>query len=187
MKCLMYTDRKNVTAFLYLVLHVACKVTCYFQLFSTVLVSVLRTSISVLLKSKSRNYVIWITNLTKLFLSVYHCTKMDEMCFENTSAWKYFNSLWAVFQNGISHPSSFHLMMTLKTKCQTFFASPYPSIWSRSKMLALLLILMFFKMSLSNVAYSSLYYICDPDICFIYSLNWRRVNCTLNLFAWQAL
>ena len=66
-----YTDRKNVTDFLYLVLHLACKVTCYFQLFSSVLVSVLRTSINVLSKSKSRNYVTWIANLTKLFLSVY--------------------------------------------------------------------------------------------------------------------
>ena len=27
-----YTDRKNVTNFLYLVLHLACKVTCYFRL-----------------------------------------------------------------------------------------------------------------------------------------------------------
>ena len=51
------TDRKNVTDFLYLVLHLACKVTCYFQLFSSVLLSVLRTSIDVLSKSKSRNYV----------------------------------------------------------------------------------------------------------------------------------
>ena len=66
-----YTDRKNVTDFLYLVLHLACKVTCYFRLFSSVLVSVLRTSINVLLKSKSKNYVTWIANLTKLFLSVY--------------------------------------------------------------------------------------------------------------------
>ena len=48
----------------------ACKVTCYFRLFSSVLVSVLRTSINVLSKSKSRNYVTWIANLTKLFLSV---------------------------------------------------------------------------------------------------------------------
>ena len=67
----MYTDRKNVTNFLYLVLHLACKVTCYFRLFSSVLVSVLRTSINVLSKSKSRNYVTWIANLTKLFLSVW--------------------------------------------------------------------------------------------------------------------
>ena len=66
-----YTDRKNVTNFLYLVLHLARKVTCYFRLFSSVLVSVLRTSIYVLPKSKSRNYVTWIANLTKLFLSVY--------------------------------------------------------------------------------------------------------------------
>ena len=65
-----YTDRKNVTNFLYLVLHLACKVTCYFLLFSLVLVSVLRTSINVLSKSKSKNYVTWIANLTKLFLSV---------------------------------------------------------------------------------------------------------------------
>ena len=65
------TDRKNVTDFLYLVLHLACKVTCYFWLFSSVLVSVLRTSINVLSKSKSKNYVTWIANLTKLFLSVY--------------------------------------------------------------------------------------------------------------------
>ena len=82
------TDRKNVTDFLYLVLHLACKVTCYFWqgipiatlysylsildfwLFSSVLVSVLRTSINVLSESKSRNYVTWIANLTKLFLSV---------------------------------------------------------------------------------------------------------------------
>ena len=49
----------------------ACKVTCYFQLFSSVLLSVLRTSINVLSKSKSRNYVTWIANLTKSFLSVY--------------------------------------------------------------------------------------------------------------------
>ena len=48
----------------------ACKVTCYFRLFSSVLVSVPRTSINVLSKSKSRNYVTWIANLTKLFLSV---------------------------------------------------------------------------------------------------------------------
>ena len=60
------TDRINVTAFLYLVLHLAHKVTCYFQLFSLFLVSVLRTSINVLSKSKSKNYV----TLTKLFLSV---------------------------------------------------------------------------------------------------------------------
>ena len=60
------TDRKNVADFLYLVLHLAGKVTCYFQLFSLVLVSVLRTSINVL----SKNYVTWIANLTKLFLSV---------------------------------------------------------------------------------------------------------------------
>ena len=65
-----YTDRKNVTDFLYLVLRLACKVTCYFQLFILVLVSVLRTSINVLSKSKSKNYVTWIANLTKLFLSV---------------------------------------------------------------------------------------------------------------------
>ena len=65
-----HTDRKNVTNFLYLVLHLACKVTCYFRLFSLVLVSVLRTSINVLSKSKSKNYVTWIANLTKLFLSV---------------------------------------------------------------------------------------------------------------------
>ena len=70
-----YTDRKNVTYFLYLVLHLACKVTFYFQLFSSVLVSVLRTSINVLSKSKSKNYVTWIANLTKLFLSV-QCTKL---------------------------------------------------------------------------------------------------------------
>ena len=62
-----YTDRKYVTDFLYLVLHLAC----YFQLFSSVLVSVLRTSINVLSKSKSKNYVTWIANLTKLFLSVH--------------------------------------------------------------------------------------------------------------------
>ena len=66
-----YTDRKNVTNFLYLVLHLACKITCYFPLFCSVLVSVLRTSNNVLSKSKSRNYVTWIANLTKLFLSVY--------------------------------------------------------------------------------------------------------------------
>ena len=64
------TDRKNLTNFLYLVLRLACKVTCYFWLFSLVLVSVLRTSINVLSKSKSRYYVTWIANLTKLFLSV---------------------------------------------------------------------------------------------------------------------
>ena len=69
-KNVIYTDRKNVTDFLYLVLHLACKVTCYFWLISLVLVSVLRTSINVLSKSKSRNYVTWIANLTKLFLSV---------------------------------------------------------------------------------------------------------------------
>ena len=47
------TDRKNVTNFLYLVLHLAGKVTCYFRLFSSVLVSVLRTI-------KSKNYVkVW--------------------------------------------------------------------------------------------------------------------------------
>ena len=62
-----------MTDFLYLVLHLACKVTCYFQLFSSVLVSVLRTSINVLSKSKSKNYVTWIANLTKLFLSVHCC------------------------------------------------------------------------------------------------------------------
>ena len=66
-----YTDRKNVTDFLYLVLHLAHKVTCYFWLFSSVLVSVLRTSTYVLSKSKSKNYVTWIANLTRLFLSVY--------------------------------------------------------------------------------------------------------------------
>ena len=60
-----------MTDFLCLVLHLACKVTFYFQLFSWVLVSVLRTSINMLSKSKSRNYVTWIANLTKLFLSVY--------------------------------------------------------------------------------------------------------------------
>ena len=64
------TDRKNVTNFLYLVLHLARKVSCFFQLFSSVLVSVLRNNINVLLKSKSRNYVTWIANLTKLFLLV---------------------------------------------------------------------------------------------------------------------
>ena len=66
----LYTDRKNVTDLLYLVLHLAHKVTYYFQLFSLVLVSVLRTSINVLSKSKSKNYVTWIANLTKLFLSL---------------------------------------------------------------------------------------------------------------------
>ena len=66
----IFTDRKNVTNFLYLVLHLACKVTSYFNLFNSILVSVLRTSINVLSKSKSRNYVTWIPNLTKLFLSV---------------------------------------------------------------------------------------------------------------------
>ena len=64
------TDRKNVTNFSYLVLYLAGKVTCYFWLISLVLVSVLRTSIDVLSKSKSKNYVTWIANLTKLFLSV---------------------------------------------------------------------------------------------------------------------
>ena len=59
-----------MTDFLYLVLHLARKVTCYFRLFSSVLVSVLRTSTNVLSKSKSKNYVTWIANLTKLFLSV---------------------------------------------------------------------------------------------------------------------
>ena len=67
---IVHTDRKNVTDFLYLVLHLARKVTCYFWLISSVLVSVLRTSINVLSKSKSRNYVTWIANLTKLFLPV---------------------------------------------------------------------------------------------------------------------
>ena len=71
------TDRKNVTDFLYLVLRLARKVTCYFQLFSLVLVLVLRTSINVLSKSKSKNYVTWIANLTKLFLSVYVKVKMQ--------------------------------------------------------------------------------------------------------------
>ena len=66
----LYTDRKNVTDFLYLVLHWACKVTCYYQLVSSVLFSVLRTSTNVLSKSKSRNCVTWIPNVTKLFLSV---------------------------------------------------------------------------------------------------------------------
>ena len=51
------TDRKNVTDFLYLVLHLAHNVTYYYWLFSLVMVSVLRTSINVLSKSKSRNYV----------------------------------------------------------------------------------------------------------------------------------
>ena len=64
------TDRKNVTDFLYLVLHLAHKVKCYFRLFSSVLVSVLRTSINMLSKRKSRIYVTWIANSTKLFLSV---------------------------------------------------------------------------------------------------------------------
>ena len=67
----LYTDRKNVTDFLYLVLHLARKVTCYFRLVCLVLVSVPRTSINVLSKSKSKNYVTWIANLTKLFLSVF--------------------------------------------------------------------------------------------------------------------
>ena len=61
---------KNVTDFLYLVLHLAHKVTCYFWLFSLVLVSALRISTNVLSKSKSKNHVTWIANLTKLFLSV---------------------------------------------------------------------------------------------------------------------
>ena len=60
-----------MTNFLYLVLHLACKVTFYFRLVSSVLVSVLRTSINVLSKSKSKGYVTWIADLTKLFLSVY--------------------------------------------------------------------------------------------------------------------
>ena len=55
----------------------ARKVTCYFRLFSSVLVSVLRTSINVLSKSKSKNYVTWIANVTKLFLSVKMSQKMD--------------------------------------------------------------------------------------------------------------
>ena len=38
-----YTDRKNVTNVLYLVLRLARKVTCYFRLFSLGLISVLRT------------------------------------------------------------------------------------------------------------------------------------------------
>ena len=56
-KCLFgaFTDRKNVTDFLYLVLHLACQVTCYFRLFSLIFVSVLTTSINVLSKSKSKN------------------------------------------------------------------------------------------------------------------------------------
>ena len=66
----IHTDRKNATNFLYLVLHLARKVTFYLQLFNSLLVSVLRTSINVLSKSKARNYVTWISNLTKLFLSV---------------------------------------------------------------------------------------------------------------------
>ena len=63
-----------MTDFLYLVLHLACRVTSYYGLFSSVLVSVLRTSTNVLSKSKSKNYVTWIPNLTKLFLSVRHHT-----------------------------------------------------------------------------------------------------------------
>ena len=78
------TDRKNVTDFLYLVLRLAHKVTCYFRLFSLVLVSVLRTSTNVLSKSKSKNYVTLIANLTKLFLSVYtHCR--GHCYYKNTS------------------------------------------------------------------------------------------------------
>ena len=73
------TDRKNVTDLLYLVLHLACKVTCYFRLFSSVLVSVLRTSINVLSKSKSKNFGTWIANLTKLFLSVDTPAKLARM------------------------------------------------------------------------------------------------------------
>jgi hypothetical protein len=52
-------------------MRLACEITCYFRLFSLVLVSVLRTSINVLSKSKSKNYDTWIANLTKLFLSVH--------------------------------------------------------------------------------------------------------------------
>ena len=70
-----YTDRKNVTDFFYLVLHLARKVMCYFQLFSLVLV----TSINVLSKSKSRNYVAWIANLTRLLWGeVISNTVLDE-------------------------------------------------------------------------------------------------------------
>ena len=67
---ILCTDRKNVTDFLYLVLHLTCKVTCYIRVFRSVLVTVLRTSIVVLSKSKSNHFVTWIANLTKLFLSV---------------------------------------------------------------------------------------------------------------------
>ena len=77
------TDRKNVTNFLHLILRLACKVTCYFRLFSLVLVSVLRTSINVLSKSKSKNYVTWIANLTKLFLSVFTIFFLLLKCFCN--------------------------------------------------------------------------------------------------------
>ena len=59
------------TSYMYLVLHLARKVyNMQNQNFSLVLVSVLRTSINVLSKSKSKNYVTWIANLTKLFQSV---------------------------------------------------------------------------------------------------------------------
>ena len=60
-----------MTDLLYLVLLLTRKITHCFRFFSLVLVSVLRTSINVLSKSKSKNYVTWIANLTKLFLSVY--------------------------------------------------------------------------------------------------------------------
>ena len=50
------TDRKNVTNFLYLVLHLACKAMCYFHLLIQFAFG-LSTIIDVLSKSKSRNYV----------------------------------------------------------------------------------------------------------------------------------
>ena len=75
-----------MTDFLYLVLHLTCKVKCYFRLFSSVFVSVLQTSINVLSKSKSRNYITWIANLTKLFTSVYglHLKKILSINFNQT-------------------------------------------------------------------------------------------------------
>ena len=55
------------------------------------LVSVLRTSINVLSKSKSKNYVTWIANLTKLFLSVMVCMYSSSPVWQlsrNDKMWK---------------------------------------------------------------------------------------------------
>ena len=75
------------------------------------MVSVLTTSINVLSKSKSKNYVTWIANLTKLFLSVYVHKYINSKCI---GIWKYNQvCLLCILRNELKVHSYFHIMSKL--------------------------------------------------------------------------